>query len=66
MKLYLLEDFTAVDGRTVKHPTQAVLDQTQIIEAIGDAHTNQQRIRVHIIGPCLLDWTNEKPPPASG
>lgn len=59
MTKYLLEDFSAVDGKDVRHPTQAILDESQIIEAINAAHHNNQKIRVHIVGPCLLNWMDD-------
>ena len=62
MTKYLLEDFSAVDGTDVRHPTQAIVDESQIIAAIDKAHKEQTPIRVHIIGPCLLDWSPKNVP----
>jgi hypothetical protein len=55
MTKYLFEDYGLREK--LADPIQAIVDESQIIEAIDDAHKNGQRIRVHAIGPCLLDWT---------
>ena len=59
MTKYLYENFGPVEKLT-PDPVQAILDEKQILEAIDEAHHNGLRIRVHLIGPCVLDWT--KPP----
>jgi hypothetical protein len=57
---YLLEDFTAVDGKTILEPTRAFLhSEADVLEAMNQAHKNGQKIRIRklIATETVVDWT---------
>lgn len=60
MKTYLLEDYTAVDGKDILEPTRAFLHSEQdVISAMDHAKKEGLKIRIHELGlvRCVVDWT---------
>lgn len=57
---YLLEDFTAVDGKDILEPTRAFLHSEQdVISAMNDAKQNNLKIRIQElrVAAVVVDWT---------
>ena len=60
MKTYLLEDFTAVDGKEILEPTRAFLHNEQdVISAMDHAKQNNLKIRIQELrlAAVVVDWT---------
>lgn len=64
MNVYLLEDFTAVDGKDILEPTRAFLyNERDVIAAMDQAKKDGLKIRIQrlAVAEVVVDWTKPNP-----
>jgi hypothetical protein len=53
---FVVKDWTGLEKGG--EPACIVLKATDIFDFIADAATNQRKVAIYAIGPCVIDWSN--------